>query len=915
MQTDRLRFQYIDQSFTVGTPTAITGATVIRASKGTNFPQLVNKGDTQTFLNLFGAPSSQYPGVQEALDFLQNYSLWVSAPGGTISSLSLTSYYGGIYLTTLGSMEAFYGVTEGNAGIPSINFLTSVQTGDGSPLSGPSTMSYNAGTYTLSISNIPAAFFSASSISSIILTFKRSDGTIATIPFTVSGTSLLCTNPSTGLTLTATNAVSSTGISIIGATGGFFDNYSITTSTGTYADLSFQTNTTYLTSLWGTIVPSGTLMWIYNIQQYVIMALYQTSPRTTIGSITMGTTYPVDTRTTVATQYSSVFTFSGSTSLTNGTVYPLYICGNAYSLTPKVGGTGSSIPITSTVTLIQAIMNSLTNASVPGGYAVTNTSSTITITYSGNTLAPSIVLGSLLTTASYAVNFVTQYTVGGPGSETNGTYILNGTQFTLGATLVSNTSTLATAITSACLGNTGSYVVSNLGAIISITYPITLPAPTLSFNSSMGGFTATLTSIPTAATAGATITTNPYYNTFTFNYTELAYTGYNYTHGGKAYTLSPSPTAVDSSGNSTYAGTVLEGDNFLGAICYQNFTNTLSGYTWNPSAQNLQGTRAASSIYLNPTLSSYQSSYLSTVLAAGWNMMTLPALDNVNIFFDPECDLATASTMASMRTGSISDPSFATYITGIKVSDGVAIGNSDVNNVVNDLIMARASYPNLSGLAYYCNEFQQTETYNGTTYYNIPIGAVASMLALIMDVKLGGAAPMYTNEGQPALGGQINKAVSNQKYNFQAQHFSTLSAAGLNPIILDPYYQLMITSQLTAQSPANLTDWSYLGHQMSFDLFMAEIRQNVMIPQIGKLIDPTHMQLRTDQANIILNKRLSGPTTIWSAGEVYISEVNTPATMAQNNFMMKIRVKVYPFSEYVTLIFNNVGQTSSVTTA
>ena len=57
MTTNRLHFQTIDQSFTVGTPTAITGATVIKASKGTNYPQLVNKGDTQTFLNLFGAPS------------------------------------------------------------------------------------------------------------------------------------------------------------------------------------------------------------------------------------------------------------------------------------------------------------------------------------------------------------------------------------------------------------------------------------------------------------------------------------------------------------------------------------------------------------------------------------------------------------------------------------------------------------------------------------------------------------------------------------------------------------------------------------------------------------------------------------------------------------------------------------------
>ena len=83
MNTNRLIFQNIDQSFSVGINTALQGATVIKASKGTNYPQLINQGDTATFLNLFGAPSSTYPGVQEALDYLNYYSLWVSAPGGS----------------------------------------------------------------------------------------------------------------------------------------------------------------------------------------------------------------------------------------------------------------------------------------------------------------------------------------------------------------------------------------------------------------------------------------------------------------------------------------------------------------------------------------------------------------------------------------------------------------------------------------------------------------------------------------------------------------------------------------------------------------------------------------------------------------------------------------------------------------
>ena len=284
--------------------------------------------------------------------------------------------------------------------------------------------------------------------------------------------------------------------------------------------------------------------------------------------------------------------------------------------------------------------------------------------------------------------------------------------------------------------------------------------------------------------------------------------------------------------------------------------------------------------------------------------------NNVNIFFDPECDSINVPTiMNNLRTTTFP---FSTFITGVKVANLVSISPSDVANAANAIVSARGNLPNTTGLAYYCNEFWMTEAYNSTSYWNIPIGSIAGMLSRIMDFRLGGAAPMFTNEGNPAVGGQLNKSVIRQKYNFDATSLDTLDAAGVNPLILDTFYGLMITSQKTAQSALNLTDWSYLGHQMSFDLFEAEVRQNVMLPQIGKLIDPFHMQMRKSQVQTLLNKRLAGPTTIWTDAKVFVQEVNTPDTMAQNNFMIKVRVKVTPFSEIVTLLFENVAQTSSV---
>jgi hypothetical protein len=892
MVTNRLRFQNIDQSFSVGTQTAITGATVIKASKGLAYPQLVNKGDTQTLLNLYGAPSSQYPGVQEALDFINNYSLWLSAPGGTIPASNSYSYFGGGYLTTLGSFEPFYQVTESNTGIPSVNFLTAVQVGDGSPLSGNAAIVYSS--YQITITGIPQAFFQLANVSGLVLSFTRSDGTTASITFTVNAaaTTISCVNPNGGATLTSVaGAVSSSGtqITINGANSGPFTTY----LNGSYSDLNFQTGSTVITSI---ATNNIVVQWIYNLQSLAIMSLYQNSPRAISGTVSNA---KVDLQNPVYPQTTYTFTLGGSGSITSASTYYFTICGIVVS---AVAGSTLTTP----TQVVASMSSNITSGGyvLPIGYNATFGTTTVSITAARNLAAPTLTLGT--NTTGFTVNNVTIYTLSGSGSVTSGTITIGGYILNYSGSAVTTNTGLATAIATiaspAVTGATGNYAVTASTNTIIITYAQSLPIPTLVLGSTWLGFSAALTTSP-VATLG-TAQTNYNYNTIAFNYNELSYPGNTYTNN---YVLSPLSTQTDGAGNSQYAPTVLTGDNFLGAICYQSFTNMVPGFQFpNSFSFSMIGTRAATTSTITPL-------QLSSILVSGWNMLSIPALQNTNIFFDPECDSYNIpTTMASLRTSTYP---FATFITGIKVSDLAATSTSAVNTIVNDIITARASYPNLTGLAYYCNEFWMSESYNSTSYYNIPLGAVASMLALIMDVKLGGAAPMFTNEGSPAVGGQINKSVQWAKYTLQASHLDSLDAAGINPIILDSYYNLMITSEKTAQSPIILTDWSYLGHQMSFDLFEAQIRQNVMLPQIGKLIDSYHMQLRTDQSNIYLSQRLSGPTAIWNSGQVFITQVNTPSTMAQNNFMMKIRVKVTPFSEYVTLIFNNVGQTSNVTSA
>jgi hypothetical protein len=95
---------------------------------------------------------------------------------------------------------------------------------------------------------------------------------------------------------------------------------------------------------------------------------------------------------------------------------------------------------------------------------------------------------------------------------------------------------------------------------------------------------------------------------------------------------------------------------------------------------------------------------------------------------------------------------------------------------------------------------------------------------------------------------------------------------------------------------------------MAFDLFQAEMKQIVMIPQIGKAIDAPHMAVRQADGQAVLNRRLTGSTAIWKSGTVNATSVNTSATEAQNTFMVSALVKVNEFSEYVQLVLTDQAQ-------
>lgn len=402
---------------------------------------------------------------------------------------------------------------------------------------------------------------------------------------------------------------------------------------------------------------------------------------------------------------------------------------------------------------------------------------------------------------------------------------------------------------------------------------------------------------PTITQNGETIT-NPMYNTMTFSISERPYAaGALYT--SKDYVVSTDPLKVNGFNESLYFPNVFANNDYCAGEVYQNFTDLTEIWPLTNVTASLSGTR----VLEDPTF--VDATHLEASLLPGWTAATSDGTEDVNVFMEPHCIVGLTSTLKSLKETLFK---FSTFITGTKVA------SSDVSVAMSQFADARALLPNVTGIASFINEFLVKENYNLTKYWGVPIGAVGVMLTQIMEYKLGGVAPMYTNANYngASLGGQIGKTVLKQKYKFTADQLDTLDDMGLNPIVLAPPYGVMITSQKTLQSVANISDWSYLGHQMAFDLFRKEVKEQVMFPQIGKPINEYYFEVRQRATQSLLNRRLIGSQAIWSAGEVLVAEVNTDETKAEKKFVIKVRVKVTPFSEAVELAFVNVDQYTEI---
>jgi hypothetical protein len=278
--------------------------------------------------------------------------------------------------------------------------------------------------------------------------------------------------------------------------------------------------------------------------------------------------------------------------------------------------------------------------------------------------------------------------------------------------------------------------------------------------------------------------------------------------------------------------------------------------------------------------------------------------DDVYIYAEPTGQETFKTKLLTLRNPPQSesgDSGLATVISPYLVTPD-SRGNVTKEMAERFVVSARSK-----GVALYAGEFEVYDAVSSKNYFRMPIGDVACNLARIMDKKLGGWAPAWYNiTGE--LGGQLKTVCRRARYNFEDGATHVMDTKGINPIVYNSDDGVMILSHRSTTDPNNMTDWSYLGHSMSFDLCKREIRDNVMRPQIVKPINPYWMGIRQTQVDAILAKRTGGTSPIWSYAKCDIANSQTTTSRLQKKFRIAVELRVYVFSELVELTMTNLAQ-------
>lgn len=296
----------------------------------------------------------------------------------------------------------------------------------------------------------------------------------------------------------------------------------------------------------------------------------------------------------------------------------------------------------------------------------------------------------------------------------------------------------------------------------------------------------------------------------------------------------------------------------------------------------------------------------------GWDTVSEGDYDDVDIFFDSQVHTSNDESIDDLKSSKFfelgklgpQNSRFSGHIFNYTPSS--VISDSGISNI--EALSFGRNYWNICNLAV-------IDLNNGYRIFSPMTGARALMQCRIIDRAMGGVAPMWENS--KSMGGQLNMISPYRvKYKYTKEELDILDSHNYNPVIYDRQYGLMCVGQKTCKD-SEITDWSYIGHACAFMVFIKQVRKNVMLPQIGKKNNPYYRTLRQEQVQQYLRDRISGADRIWAEGVVDTSTadgVNDINAQRARKFVIKVRVKVDTFAEYVELNFYNEDQATTIGT-
>lgn len=353
----------------------------------------------------------------------------------------------------------------------------------------------------------------------------------------------------------------------------------------------------------------------------------------------------------------------------------------------------------------------------------------------------------------------------------------------------------------------------------------------------------------------------------------------------ETYTVSPTEGKKDGFGKNVYVENIFDGETNDFLIAKANPT---SGHD-DPTYEMTDDT--------TPTL--LEGGSRSTPVAGDfttvWNTFQKARQYSADIFMDNTTYSEVVNTFDTLRN---SYQKYAYYIAPLPMSEDVTTA-----------ITTKKGYSiDNPGLAFYWNHGKVSDTYNGGSFWTSLIGRVGRKLALMDNIYNGGA-PAWIDENNH--GGQLGSGILELEYDPTEDELETLDESGVNAIVFDQNYGVLIASQRTGQSPGVLSDNSWIAHRRLFDYIIQNIVDQVLPFQLVKLNDESHRARVASQAeSLIIPIQAEGLLNAFAV--ICDSSNNTDNILAQRKFILDVIVQVTPYSETIDLRFTNIGQTTNI---